>query len=69
METQHMMEFLLARMDANRKTNQEDLLARMEAKIDAHKEADQEHMQQMMARLDANEERMNASLRDEIQYG
>jgi hypothetical protein len=81
METQQMMEFLLARMDANTNANPEDLLARMEAKIDANREAvreemikanqekayaDREHLQQMM---DGNKERMNASLREEIQSG
>jgi hypothetical protein len=99
METQQMMELLLARMDVNVKGNQ-DLLARMEAKIDANREAnpeerkaerkafqeemtkanqeksnaDREHMQQIMAKretdreemmtkIDANQERNNASLR------
>jgi hypothetical protein len=51
-----------------------------QAKMDAHREANQEHMQQMMAKIetiweemmtgmDTNQERMNASLREEIQSG
>jgi hypothetical protein len=40
-----------------------------QAKIDTDRKADQEHMQGMLARMNANQERMNASLREEIQSG
>jgi hypothetical protein len=51
-----------------------------QAKTDAHREGDREHMQQMMTKIetdqeemmagmDANQERMNASLREEIPAG
>jgi hypothetical protein len=66
---QQIMEILLVRMDINTKANQEDLPARMEAKIYAHTETDGKHVQQMMARMDTNQERMIASLREEIQSG
>jgi hypothetical protein len=40
MKTQQTMQLLLSRMDANTKANQEDFLARMDAKIDANRKAD-----------------------------
>jgi hypothetical protein len=79
---EHMKEMMYAnqaKADASLKEIKEDMKAN-QAKPDAHGEADREHMQQMMtkietdqeemmARMDANQERMNASLRRKIQSG
>jgi chromosome segregation ATPase len=74
---QQMMQQLLAnqeKAEANAKANQEDLLARIEAKMDANqaKAAKQEEMlAEISARMDANtkeinatQERMNTNLKD-----
>jgi hypothetical protein len=39
METQQMMELLLARMDASVKVNQENLLSRIDATMDANRKS------------------------------
>jgi hypothetical protein len=71
---------MLAEMKADRNTNREemrtnyeDLLAWLEAKIyasqaktDINRKAGQEYMQGMLARMNTNQERMIASLREEI---
>jgi hypothetical protein len=55
METQKMMELLLARMNASTKEHMQEMKARMDAKLDAsHK--------MMMAKLDAHNEKIMASL-------
>jgi roadblock/LC7 domain-containing protein len=48
METQQMMELLLARMNASINEHMQEMAARMEA--------NQEHMQDMLARTDTNRE-------------
>jgi hypothetical protein len=44
METQQMIELLLARMDANTNANQEDLLARINAMMDTNRKVFREEM-------------------------
>jgi hypothetical protein len=65
MEMQQIIE-MLAEMKADRKANQEDLLARMEPEIDAigaRTEATQDEMlADMGARMDANTKEMNAKM-------
>jgi hypothetical protein len=72
MESEQMMSWLLAEI----RTGQEHMKAN-QAKMDGHIEADRVHMQQIMtkietdqeemiARMDANQERMNASLRENV---
>jgi hypothetical protein len=74
-----MMNASQAKADASLKEIKENMKAK-QAKTDAHREVDREHMQQMMTkietdleemmvRMDANQERMNASLREEILSG
>jgi hypothetical protein len=58
METQQMMELLLARMDTDTKANQH-LLARMEAKIHANREAIREEMKKAnQVKANADQEHM-----------
>jgi hypothetical protein len=73
----------MARLLAEIRTGQEHMKEMMDAnqaKADAHRVANREHMQQMItkietdreemvARMDANQERMNASLSEEMQSG
>jgi hypothetical protein len=57
METQQMMELLLARMNSSVKEHMQEMTARMDtnqANLEADRKADQEHMQDMLARMDAD---------------
>jgi argininosuccinate lyase len=72
-----MMEYLLARMNVNVKEHMQEMASRMEtnqAKLETDRNADQEHMQDMLARMDASrkddQEEMKdllASLEDKIE--
>jgi hypothetical protein len=56
METQQMMELLPPRMNANIKEHLQEMTARVEtnqAKLEANRNAAQEHMQDILARMDA----------------
>jgi hypothetical protein len=62
-----MMELLLASMKAMQEkmdANQDN-----QAKTDANRKADQEHVLEMLAKMESNQERRNASQRGEIKSG
>jgi septation ring formation regulator EzrA len=70
METQQMMELLLARMNASMKEHMQEMTARIDAN-QAKMKADRKAIQDMLARMDANikemnttQERMYANLKD-----
>jgi gas vesicle protein len=58
METQQMMELLLARMNSSMKEYMQEMMARMEANRESNKE---DMLAEIKARIDANTKEMNAT--------
>jgi hypothetical protein len=69
METQQMMEFLLVRMNANIKQHMQEMTSRMEtnqAKLEADRNADQEHMQDMLAGMNASRKDDQEEMKEDL---
>jgi hypothetical protein len=63
MEMQQMMELLLARMDANTKANQEDLLAKIEA-MDANQAKTDTRLKELKEDIKTNQVKADKNLKE-----